>query len=169
MPGRTCPECGVVSPPPGGVRESVRWMTQNRHREIPDYLFRSLLRAYSSAYRGREFDLVTYVPSIQPNYGLKHAAERLGKLKHLSFREPLAKIRQNHPQRDFNATVLRRENVRRVFTVRPEEPVNGACVLLIDDLYDSGETLREACRVLLYAGAQEVCVLVVAKTNGLME
>lgn len=120
-------------------------------------------------YRGRKFDVVTYVPSIQPNYGLKHAATRLGKLKDLPFKEPLAKIKQNHPQRDFNSTVLRRENVRRVFTVRPDHSVDGASVLLIDDLFDSGETLREACRVLLHAGAEEVCVLVVAKTNGLME
>ena len=50
-----------------------------------------------------------------------------------------------------------------------EKQCGGRKILLIDDLYDSGGTLREAARSLKAAGATEVHALVMAKTRSFMK
>ena len=55
-------------------------------------------------------------------------------------------------------------NVAGAFRLADPNAVRGKCVLLLDDLYDSGETLAEATRIVLTAAPREVCVLAVTKT-----
>lgn len=73
----------------------------------------------------------------------------------------LVRRRDSIPQVALNAC-LRASNVRGVFGV--DAPVDGMRLWLIDDVMTTGNTLREATRTLLGAGAAEVCVLAVART-----
>ncbi len=57
----------------------------------------------------------------------------------------------------------REKNVRGAFTVRHPERVSGKRVLLIDDVYTTGSTLRECARMLIDAGAEEVGVITLAR------
>ena len=60
----------------------------------------------------------------------------------------------------------RTENVKRAFRVQEEltPMIKGKTVLLVDDVYTTGATVRECARVLKAAGAARVNVLTVART-----
>lgn len=73
----------------------------------------------------------------------------------------LVRTRDSAPQATLNAR-MRATNVRGVFAASPA--VRGMRLWLIDDVMTTGNTLKEATRTLLAAGATEVCVLAVART-----
>ena len=52
----------------------------------------------------------------------------------------------------------RRDNLRDVFLAVKEQEIAGKRILLIDDIFTTGATLRECTRALLRAGAAEVRV-----------
>ena len=55
------------------------------------------------------------------------------------------------------------KNVRGAFGVSDPGPVKGKRVLLIDDIYTTGATVKECARVLKKAGAEFVDVLTLAR------
>lgn len=57
----------------------------------------------------------------------------------------------------------RRANVRGAFAVADPVRIQGAKVVLIDDVYTTGSTVAECARVLLKSGAKEVAVLTLAR------
>lgn len=59
----------------------------------------------------------------------------------------------------------RRKNVKSAFSVHPKRrsALQGKNVLLIDDVYTTGSTVRECARVLREAGAKDVFVLTLAR------
>jgi ComF family protein len=79
-------------------------------------------------------------------------------------RETLARVRYTPPQVGLNPK-QRRDNVHKAFAVPRPEEVQGKNVLLIDDLYTTGATVRECARVLRRAGAKRVEVLTVARVR----
>lgn len=93
-------------------------------------------------------------------------AHELARALHVATHLPvradiLVRTRDSAPQASLNAQ-LRASNVRGVFGVAA--PVNGMRLWLIDDVMTTGNTLKEATRTLLEAGAAEVCVLTIART-----
>jgi ComF family protein len=58
----------------------------------------------------------------------------------------------------------RRKNVRGAFAIASGEALKEKNVLLVDDVYTSGATVNECCRVLVRGGAREVYVLTLART-----
>jgi predicted amidophosphoribosyltransferase len=59
----------------------------------------------------------------------------------------------------------RRANVRAAFSVPRPEEVQGKNLLLIDDLYTTGSTVKECALALRRAGAAGVAVLTVARVK----
>lgn len=57
----------------------------------------------------------------------------------------------------------RASNVRKAFAMTPRHNVQGKTVLLVDDVFTTGSTLRECANVLLAAGARAVHVLTIAR------
>ena len=78
--------------------------------------------------------------------------------------EALARVRHTPPQVGLNPKE-RRDNVHQAFAVARTEEVKGKNVLLVDDLYTTGATVRECARVLRRAGAARVEVLTVARVK----
>jgi predicted amidophosphoribosyltransferase len=66
-------------------------------------------------------------------------------------------------QKDMRTRAHKRANVAGAFAVQSN--VCGRSLLVLDDLYDSGETLKEVTRVLKRAGARSVKVLTLTRTR----
>jgi len=75
--------------------------------------------------------------------------------------DALTRIRNTPPQTRLGHSE-RRENIKDAFRA-DAEAVRGKVVLLVDDVYTTGATLRECVRTLRRAGAAGVDVLVLAK------
>jgi ComF family protein len=85
----------------------------------------------------------------------KHIARRLG--APLSVRS-LVRNRHTIPQVGLSAQE-RRKNIRNAFTVSDMNHVRGKRIMLVDDVFTTGATVRECSRVLRKAGAKEVFVI----------
>jgi len=79
-------------------------------------------------------------------------------------RELVVRTRHTQPQVGLNPKE-RQKNVRGAFAVTDPALVKGKSVLLIDDLYTTGSTVKECARVLRKAGPRRVEVLTVARVS----
>lgn len=70
--------------------------------------------------------------------------------------------RRTSPQHHLSMTE-RRTNVRNAFKMGNETRVNGARILLVDDVMTTGATCHESARALMAAGASQVIVVVLAR------
>ncbi|MCE9606643.1 MAG: ComF family protein [Planctomycetia bacterium] len=77
----------------------------------------------------------------------------------------LVRNRRTRPQAGLSPNE-RLSNVRNAFGVRRGYRVDGARVLLVDDILTTGATCSEAARILKKAGAKNVAVVVVGRAQG---
>ena len=78
----------------------------------------------------------------------------------------LQKTHPTEPQKVFQNNILKRDNVADAFTLSVPDAVEGKSILLVDDIFDSGATIKEIGRMLTQAGATAIAPLVIAKTVG---
>ncbi|QGY38613.1 ComF family protein [Pseudodesulfovibrio cashew] len=76
----------------------------------------------------------------------------------------LTRIRNTRPQTTLGLSE-RKENIKKAFAAAPER-IKGRRVLLVDDVYTTGATLRECAETLRRAGAAGVEILVLARAMG---
>lgn len=82
----------------------------------------------------------------------------------LGFQERLlVKIKNTGNQAGIKNKEVRIKNVERAFTCAEPDIVRGRIVILLDDVYTTGSTMRECARVLRKAGAREVWGMTVAR------
>lgn len=92
-------------------------------------------------------------------------ANELLKNSALNFRiekSVLFKTKNAKPQVRLGAEE-RKENVKNCFAVKNENSVKNKNIILFDDVFTSGATMREAVRVLKEAGAKKIIGLVIAR------
>lgn len=90
-------------------------------------------------------------------------AEELEKIKGIKIEKGiLIKVKNVAPQTSLVAED-RLKNVSGAFRVVKEDQIKGKKLLLIDDVYTTGATIRECSRVLKEAGAKEVKAITVAR------
>jgi len=89
-------------------------------------------------------------------------ARPLARRTGLDYRpDALIRTRATRPQ--ANSPDARWENVRTAFALHPKAKIAGKHVVLIDDVFTTGATLRACSRVLLDAGVAQVSVAVLAR------
>jgi ATP-dependent DNA helicase RecQ len=76
----------------------------------------------------------------------------------------LLKTRETDPQKIFESAISKKENLKGAFFI--EEEIAGKKILLIDDIFDSGQTLKIIAHMLVKKGAKKVAPIVIAKTVG---
>ena len=134
--------------------------------DFPDFLVSLCLKAFRKRFGQEQFDLVIYVPPTVSGDLVKNFAEKMAWILKFPISYDLKKTRQTQEQKVFENFILKAENVKNVFTFIHPELVAGKKILLIDDICDSGMTLREIGRYLTSLGAIKISPLVIAKTVG---
>ena len=77
----------------------------------------------------------------------------------------LIKTRETAEQKIFQNSYSKQDNVKDAFTIE-SNVIKGKTILLIDDIYDSGATLKEVGSTLTKYGAKWIVPIVIAKTIG---
>ena len=154
----------------GCARQSVlRYKFRNRRSYAQVYgrlLAEKLRQEYPEG-----FDILTWVP-VSPLRRLKRGydqvellAKAVGAELSVSPTKTLRKIRNTPPQSRIRDAAHRRANVLGAYRAYQPEAIRGKRILLLDDIITTGATASECARVLLTAGAKEVCCAAIAVTN----
>ena len=69
-------------------------------------------------------------------------------------------------QKIFENHYLKHDNVADAFIYDPAEEITGKNILLIDDIFDSGATVKEIGKYLTHLGAATITPLIIARTVG---
>lgn len=134
--------------------------------DFTDFLLTRTLRAYYHLFGNKKFDMIVYLPSTVSGDLVKNFAYKIAKALKTPISDGLIKTRQTEPQKIFQQRYGKEENVKDAFTYEPKEQVSGKSILLVDDIYDSGATIKEIGKMLTKLGAAEIAPLVIAKTVG---
>ena len=117
------------------------------------------------------FDLDAVIP-IPPSYTnrtfqpVAKVVQEIGRLLDVPVRtDYLMKLKRTVPLKNLPNVESKREQLRGTFAVRSAD-LEDCCVLLVDDLIDSGTTLTEATKILYeQGGVREVLVLTLTRTR----
>jgi ATP-dependent DNA helicase RecQ len=134
--------------------------------DFPDFLLKFVLKAFRKKFGQEKFDLVVYVPPTSSGELMKNFATKVAQVLNFPITHNLQKRRQTQEQKVFENSYLKSDNVKDAFTFAVPNEVNGKSVLLIDDIFDSGATMKEAGRLLTNFGAVKIAPIVIARTVG---
>jgi len=134
--------------------------------DFPDFLLSLILKAYRKKFGQEKFDLILYVPPTISGDLVKNFAIKVSKVLDFPISHDLIKNRETSEQKVFENAYLKSDNIKDAFTYINPEDLKGKTVLLIDDIYDSGATIKEIGRYLSSLGAIKIVPLVIAKTVG---
>ena len=134
--------------------------------DFPDFLLKLTLKAYRKKYGQDYFDLILYVPPTESGDLVKNFAEKISKVLKIPISHNLVKTGITKPQKIFENAYLKRDNVSGIFAYLSPEEISGKAVILIDDIFDSGATIKEIGRMLTDNGASIIAPLIIARTVG---
>lgn len=134
--------------------------------DFPEFLIKLMLKAFRKKFGQEKFDLVVYVPSTKSGDLVKNYATTIAKILGFPISHKLQKIRETKEQKIFENSILKKENVNKAFTYINSEEINGKSILLIDDIFDSGATIKEIGEILTNFGAYKIAPIVIARTVG---
>ncbi len=164
---RACAAFGQEETPGNPIRELIHRFKYERDTSLRRPL--GHLLAERCAFERAECDLVVPVPLHLSRLrwrGFNHAQLLAGELARRRGWPvdvfSVERCRATLPQVGLDAD-SRRRNVRGAFRVARPKAIAGKRVLLVDDVYTSGATIRECSRALLAGGAASVDVLVLAR------
>lgn len=119
----------------------------------------------------RNYDLIIPVPMFKKSKRMRgyNQSEILAKdlsikLKVEYKKDILCKIKNNRKQSTLSIH-QREENVKNVYQIKKKEIISDKKILLIDDIYTTGNTVKSCIKELELSGAKSVDVLVISKTK----
>lgn len=134
--------------------------------DFPDFLLRLTLKAFRKKFGQEKFDLVLYVPPTKSGELVKNFATKISQVLKFPIFHNLRKQRQTSEQKVFENSYLKSDNVRDAFTYNNPPEIKDKSILMIDDIFDSGATVKEIGRHLTNLGAKRIALLVIARTVG---
>lgn len=133
--------------------------------DFPDFLLRKTLSMFGKKFRAVKFDLVLYLPPTKSGNLVKNFAMKFASVINVPISHALKKVRVTQEQKMFQNSYCKHDNVLDAFDIEADE-IKGKTILLIDDIYDSGATLKEVGKILTQKGAKYIVPIVIAKTVG---
>ncbi len=134
--------------------------------DFPDFLLRLTLKAFRKKYGQEKFDFIVYVPPTESGDLVKNFAEKLSLVLKVPISHRLIKTGETQPQKVFKNGYLKKDNVAQKFTYSEPNELVGKSVILFDDIFDSGATIKEIGNVLTKFGVSKIAPLVIARTVG---
>lgn len=134
--------------------------------DFPDFLLRLTLKAFWKKLSDINFDLVLYVPPTHSGDLVKNFAEKFANSINVPLSSGLLKVRATNVQKIYQNSYLKQENIKDAFTYDHPDDIDGKKILLLDDIYDSGATMKEIGRLLTSMGAELIVPIAIAKTVG---
>ena len=138
----------------------------NNGGDFPDFLLKLTLKAFRKTYGNLQLDLIVYVPPTSSGELVKTFAEKISYVLKIPISHKLNKQRETQQQKAFHNGYLKRDNVSGAFIYTEPDEINNKSILLVDDIFDSGATIREIGKLLTNFGAKIIVPLVIAKTVG---
>ena len=133
--------------------------------DFPDFLLKKTLSVFGKKFRGIHFDLVLYLPPTNSGDLVKNFATKFARVIGVPISHELIKVRITQEQKMFQNAYSKQENVCGAFDI-DEDIVKDKYIVLLDDIYDSGSTLKEVGKLLTQKGAKCIVPIVIAKTVG---
>lgn len=134
--------------------------------DFPDFLLRLTLKAFHKTFGNARFDWVLYVPPTHSGDLVKNFAAKFASAIKVPISHKLVKVRQTSEQKVYQNGWLKQDNVKDAFSYLSPEEVNGKRILLLDDIFDSGATMKEIGKLLTTMGAETIVPIAIAKTVG---
>jgi len=131
--------------------------------DFPSHLLKRTLRAFRHKFKNQNFDLILYVPPTKSGDLVKNFSEKVSKVLDIPISHKLSKTRESKEQKALENYPLKRENVKGIFYYPNPEEIKGKSILLIDDIFDSGQTVKEIGLYLTGIGANIIAPVVIAK------
>jgi ComF family protein len=161
----------------GPLRQAILDFKFDNHRALAEPLGAMLGRRFSNElarpHRLPFDDLTAIVPVVL--HPARHSWRGFDQAKLLSrelskhcdkpvWEDVLERIRNTRPQIELTQN-QRAENMRGAFEARKSFKLQGASLLLVDDVYTTGATLKEAAKALRSGGAQSVYALTLTRAT----
>ena len=134
--------------------------------DFPDFLLRLTLKAFRKKYGQEKFDLLVYIPPTESGNLVKNFAEKISSIIEVPISHKLIKTGKTQPQKIFKNAYLKKDNVAHKFDYSTPNDLIGKTVIIIDDIFDSGATIKEIGNVLTRYGAVKIAPLTIARTVG---
>ena len=134
--------------------------------DFPDFLLRLTLKAFRKTFGNTRFDWVLYVPPTHSGDLVKNFAVKFASVIKVPISHKLVKSRQTSEQKVFQNGWLKQDNVKDAFSYMSPEEINGKRIILLDDIFDSGATMKEIGKMLTAMGAETIVPVAIAKTVG---
>lgn len=174
-PGHVCGDCREDPPSfahavtpyryEGVMVRAIRLLKYHKRTGLVPHLVALLMEDLNKI----EVDLVTATPlhvsrlrSREFNQALVLAKEISRRMGWVFSLDALSRIRETEAQVGLSKK-QRKKNLHRAFVVPDPNRIAGKKVLLMDDVYTTGATLKEGARTLMKAGAKEVVVCAPAR------
>ncbi len=134
--------------------------------DFPDFLLRLALKAFRKTFGNQQFDLIVYVPPTHSGDLVKNFAIKFADVLKLPISHNLLKTRETREQKVFQNAFLKKDNISGAFDYSIPMEVKNKKIILIDDIFDSGATIKEIGNVLTRYGADMIAPITIAKTIG---
>ena len=148
------------------VGNSIHRSKYENGGDFPDFLLSLILKAYRKKFGQEKFDLILYVPPTKSGDLVMNFAMKVSQVLKFPISHSLIKLRSTSEQKVFENSYLKLDNVKDAFIIKNPDEVRGKTILLIDDIFDSGATIKEIGRYLSNLGAAKIAPLVIARTVG---
>lgn len=134
--------------------------------DFPDFLLKLTLKAFRKTYGNSVFDMALYVPPTHSGDLVKNFATKFSSVIKVPISHKLMKTRQTSEQKVFQNGYLKQDNVKDAFSYLDPNEIKGKKIILIDDIFDSGATIKEIGKLLTTMGAEIIAPITIAKTVG---
>ena len=117
----------------------------------------------------KKYDIIIPVPISKKRLNTRGynqsalIARKIAKTLNMCYEENiLVKIKDNKPQSEMGQE-KRKSNVKDVYTIKNKEKIYQKKILLIDDIFTTGNTVNECAKVLIENFASSVGIITIAK------